>query len=129
MIEADDRQNARLHDLQHQNAHAHQEETREELHLLCHRRLASKLNTAHTMAHRVPPASERRIRHTADAAFSRSRLSAQQRPSRSPLASRLLGMPLSTRHDDYARLMSAFGIEQTQRPCIPRLPVSLETGG
>src|SRR5262245_17487544 len=69
MIEADDRQNARLHDLQHQNAHAHQEETREELHLLCHRRLASKLNTAHTMAHRVPPASERRIRRTADAAF------------------------------------------------------------
>jgi hypothetical protein len=38
MIEADDRQNARLHDLQHQNAHADQEETREELYLLCHQR-------------------------------------------------------------------------------------------
>ena len=37
MIEADDRQKARLHDLQHQNAHADQEETREELSLLCHR--------------------------------------------------------------------------------------------
>src|SRR6516225_359868 len=36
MIETDDRQNARLNDLQHQNAHADQEETREELSLLCH---------------------------------------------------------------------------------------------
>jgi hypothetical protein len=38
MIEADDRQNASLRDLQYQNAHADKEETREELHLLGHQR-------------------------------------------------------------------------------------------
>src|SRR5262249_40981462 len=43
MIEADNRQNARLHDLQHQNAHADQEETHKELHLLCHQRWSPKI--------------------------------------------------------------------------------------